>query len=66
MTITVYGMKMLLPMGCRPDGSGWAKLTEFHILGDYRHELRLGWSDRIAKRRPEISQLINQFGGGVG
>ncbi len=133
--IADYGMKMLLPMGCRPDGSGWAKLTEFHIvvlegsggfrsflaecergngfklrigaectsypqavalaaaagwavfvpelwwrrnkdwaertqelpgLGDYRHELRLGWNDRIAKRRPEISRLINQFGGGIG
>ncbi len=43
----------------------WAERTqELPGLGDYRHELRLGWNDRIAKRRPEISRLINQFGGG--
>ncbi len=42
----------------------WATRTQrIPGLDDYRHELRLGWNERIAERRPDVGRLISALGG---
>ncbi len=41
----------------------WAARTQaLPGLNEYRHVLRLGWNERVAKRRPEVAQLVEALG----